>query len=100
MPAQSFRGDERFLTYLVEVGRDFSVIPNTSGCLLLAMNAVTPRVIARDLVYEPARDFFARHCFTSPWCMVVRRSAKQRNGLCQSVGVNSCPRHTVFGNGK
>ena len=40
---QRFRGDGRVLTCLVEVCRDFTVIPDTGECLLLARNAVTPR---------------------------------------------------------
>ena len=55
---QRFRGDRRVLQCLGEVGRD-SAVQDTGGCLLLAMKAVTLRLVAHDLVPEPTRDFFS-----------------------------------------
>ena len=40
---------------------------------------------------------FSQHCFTNQWCTLFGLAASEATALRRSVGVNSCPRHTIFG---
>ena len=98
--SQRFRGDRRPRT-LRGRSLELQCTPSQKRENLLAVSVVFPLFLARDLVPNPARGFPSRLQLHQPVVDLVRLGGQGQNeDLRRSVGVNSCPRHTIFGNAK